>query len=57
MVDVFQAKVTDVGSDSMVIEITGPPERINDLLALLKDYEILELARSGLVSMEQGKKG
>jgi acetolactate synthase-1/3 small subunit len=57
VVDVFQAKVTDVGSDSMVIEITGLPERIDDLLALLKDYEILELARSGLVSMEQGKKG
>lgn len=57
VVDVFQAKVTDVGSDSMVIEITGLPERIDDLLALLKDYEILELARSGLVSMEQGEKG
>lgn len=57
VVDVFQAKVTDVGSDSMVIEITGLPERIDDLLALLKDYKILELARSGLVSMEQGKKG
>lgn len=53
VVDVFQAKVVDVGADSMVIEITGEPERINDLLALFKDYEILELARSGLVSMEQ----
>lgn len=57
VVDVFQAKVTDVGIDSMVIESTGPPSQIDDLLALLKDYEILELARSGLVSMEQGKKG
>ncbi|MFP4562567.1 MAG: acetolactate synthase small subunit [Spirochaetia bacterium] len=53
VVDVFQAKVVDVGTDSMMIEITGEPERINDLLALFKDYEILELARSGLVSMEQ----
>ncbi len=57
VVDVFQGKVTDVGFDSMIIESTGPPSQINDLLALLKDYEILELARSGLVSMEQGKKG
>jgi acetolactate synthase I/III small subunit len=57
VVDVFQAKVTDVGFDSMIIESTGPQTRIDDLLALLKDYEILELARSGLVSMEQGKKG
>jgi len=57
VVDVFQAKVTDVGFDSMIIESTGPQTQIDDLLALLKDYEILELARSGLVSMEQGKKG
>lgn len=57
VVDVFQAKVTDVGFDSMIIESTGPQSQIDDLLALLKDYEILELARSGLVSMEQGKKG
>lgn len=57
VVDVFQAKVTDVGFDSMIIESTGPQTRIDDLLALLKDYKILELARSGLVSMEQGKKG
>ncbi len=56
VVDVFQSKVTDVGLDTMTIEITGPPERINDLLALLKSYNILEIARSGLVSMEQCRK-
>jgi acetolactate synthase-1/3 small subunit len=57
VVDVFQAKVTDVGFDSLIIEITGLQDRIDDLLAILKDYEILEIARSGLVSIEQGKKG
>lgn len=54
--DVFRAKVMDVGIDSMVLEVTGDPEKINDLLALLKEYEILEMARSGLVSMGRGEK-
>jgi acetolactate synthase-1/3 small subunit len=54
--DVFSAKVMDVGTDSIIIEITGSPEKINDLLALLKDYNILELVRSGLVSIERSKK-
>lgn len=54
--DVFSAKVMDVGADSIVIEIIGSPEKINDLTALLHDYTILELVRSGLVSIERGKK-
>ena len=55
--DVFNAKVMDVGSDSIVIEITGSPSKINDLLILLHDdYTILETVRSGLVSIERGKK-
>jgi acetolactate synthase I/III small subunit len=54
--DVFTAKVMDVGTDSIIIEITGSPDKINDLLALLKDYNILELVRSGLVSIERSKK-
>lgn len=57
IVDVFHATVMDVGLDSMVIEITGSPEKITDFLALVKEYEILEMARSGLVSMERSNKG
>lgn len=54
--DVFSAQVMDVGSENMIIEATGSPEKINDLIALLKEFSIIELARSGLVSMERGKK-
>jgi acetolactate synthase I/III small subunit len=57
VVDVFDAKVTDVGVNTMIIESTGTQEQIGSLLALLKDYDILELARSGLVSMEKCFKG
>ena len=54
--DVFSAQVMDVGSESMVIEVTGSPEKINDLIALLHEFSIIELARSGLVSIQRGKK-
>ncbi|MEW5814019.1 MAG: acetolactate synthase small subunit [Spirochaetota bacterium] len=54
--DVFRAQVMDVGSDSMVIEITGSPQKIDDLVALLHEYTILEMARSGLVSLKRGSK-
>lgn len=55
--DVFGAKIMDVGSDSIVLEITGEQSKINDLLSLLNDdYAIIETVRSGLVSIERGKK-
>jgi len=54
--DVFRGKAVDVGTDAMVIEVTGSPEKIDDLLTLLSGYSSLEVARSGLVSIERGKK-
>ncbi|MBN1413322.1 MAG: acetolactate synthase small subunit [Spirochaetales bacterium] len=54
--DVFRAKILDVGMNNMVLEITGTSSKINDALAILQPYSIQEVARSGLVAMERGKK-
>jgi len=54
--DVFRARVLDVGAASMVLEITGSTEKINDFIVLLQPYTVIEVARSGLVSIERGKK-
>lgn len=54
--DVFRARVLDVGADSMVLEVTGSPEKIDDMAGLLAPYTILEIARSGLISVERGRK-
>jgi len=53
--DVFNAQVMDVGHNSIVLELTGAPSKIDDMLNLLGD-SIIEMARSGLVSMERAKK-
>jgi acetolactate synthase I/III small subunit len=54
--EVFRAKVLDVGTTSMVVELTGNSLKINDALSVLQPYNVVEVARSGLVSMERGKK-
>jgi acetolactate synthase-1/3 small subunit len=54
--DVFRATVLDVGCDTMMLEITGSAEKIDDFAALLQPYSIAEIARSGLISMERGRK-
>ena len=54
--DVFRCRVMDVGKDTMILEISGSSEKIDDFLFILQPYNIIEVARSGLVAMERGKK-
>jgi acetolactate synthase-1/3 small subunit len=54
--DVFRARVLDVGIDSMVLEVTGSSDKIDNFIAVLQAYSIREVARSGLISMERGRK-
>jgi acetolactate synthase I/III small subunit len=46
----------DVGHDTMSVELAGSPSKIDDFLALMEPYGIVELARSGVVSMERSSK-
>lgn len=51
--DVFGAEIMDLGRDTLVLELTGSSQKIDDLIALLQDFGVREIARSGLVSMER----
>ncbi len=54
MADVFRGKVVDVGPDSLIIELTGQQSKLEAFLRLLSDYEILELARTGITGLSRG---
>jgi acetolactate synthase-1/3 small subunit len=54
--DVFKAQVMDVGHETLSLELTGSPEKIDDFVALLQPYGLVEMARSGIVSMERSRK-
>ena len=55
IVNLFRANIVDVGSRSMVIEITGEEDKINALHELLKPFGILEMLRTGRVAMVRGQ--
>ncbi len=54
IVDIFNAKIIDVSVQSMMIEVTGHENKIDSLVRLLKDYDVVELVRTGRVSMLKG---
>ena len=54
--DIFRAKIVDVEEDSLMIELTGTQSKLEAFLNLVKDYEILELARTGITGLSRGSK-
>ncbi len=56
LVDVFRGKIIDVGQKDMVIEISGPEDRLEAVLDLLRPYGIKEVARTGRIAMNRGQK-
>jgi acetolactate synthase-1/3 small subunit len=57
LVDIFRAKVVDVAAESLTIEITGPEDKVDSLLQLLRPFGIKELVRTGRVAMVRGSNG
>ena len=55
IVNLFRANIVDVGSASMVIEITGEEDKISALHNLLEPFGIIEMLRTGLVAMVRGE--
>ena len=52
--DIFRAKIIDVNMDSLIIELTGNQSKIEAFIGLLNDYEILEIARTGIAGLGRG---
>src|SRR2546422_1980316 len=52
--DIFKAEIVDVEPDSIIIEATGEEQKIDSLIGLLQDYDIIELVRTGRVAMLRG---
>ncbi len=52
--NIFRAKIVDVSNESMVIELTGGQSKLNAFLDLVKEYDILELARTGITGLSRG---
>ncbi|WP_206447251.1 acetolactate synthase small subunit [Agrococcus sp. KRD186] len=52
----FRARVVDVTTDALVIEVTGDSPKCQALLKLLEPYGIKEIAQSGLLAIGRGGK-
>ncbi|HEX3898960.1 MAG TPA: acetolactate synthase small subunit, partial [Mycobacteriales bacterium] len=54
IVQVFRAKVVDVATDAVTIEVTGTADKLDAFIKVLEPYGLRELVQSGVVAVGRG---
>ncbi len=54
--NIFRASVIDFNADSMTIEMTGKPNKLDAFIEYLDTFGILEMCRAGALAVNRGMK-
>jgi len=54
IVNIFRANIVDVSQENVVIELTGQQSKIDGIIEVLSEYEIIEIARTGAIALSRG---
>jgi acetolactate synthase-1/3 small subunit len=57
LANLFRGRVVDVARSSVMIELSGPEEKLEAFIDLARPYGIRELARTGVIAMPRGQQG
>ena len=53
--EIYKAKVVDLSIDTMILELTGYPEKLDAFLKVIEPFGILEMSRTGTTVLARGK--
>ncbi|MFH1833880.1 MAG: acetolactate synthase small subunit [bacterium] len=56
IVEIFRAKIVDVRSEVILIEMTGTREKVGAFMDLIGPFGVVELMRTGRIAMSRGKR-
>ncbi|NTW96994.1 MAG: acetolactate synthase small subunit [Oscillochloris sp.] len=57
MCGVFEAKIVDVATTTMILEMTGTPSKVENFIEVVRPYGIKEMMRTGRIAMVRGVRG
>ena len=52
--NIFRSRIVDVSAKTMMVEVTGTPEKIDAFINLANSFGIKEMARTGLTALIRG---
>ncbi len=56
IVELFRAKIIDVSTEVLIIEMTGTREKVSAFMELIDPFGVVELMRTGRIAMSRGKR-
>ncbi len=56
LVDVFRARIVDVDHETLTIQASSSPAKLDSLLKLLEPFGLREIARTGTIALSRGSK-
>ncbi len=54
LADMYRARIVDVGKRSLIIEVTGEPDKVDSIIEVLEQFGIIEIMRAGKVALTRG---
>jgi len=54
LIDVFRGTVVDASPESLIVQVTGPEDKIKAFIEIIRPYGIGELARTGVIALPRG---
>lgn len=54
IIEIYRGKIIDLSKDSMIIELTGAPEKLDGFMDMMSCYDIVEVCRTGITGIERG---
>jgi acetolactate synthase-1/3 small subunit len=54
LVEIYRARVVDVAQSSLIVEVTGTPDKVDSMVQVLRPFGIKEMVRTGVVAMVRG---
>lgn len=57
LVNLFRGRIVDISRNSMMVELSGPEDKLEAFTDLVRPYGIRELARTGVIAMARGAQG
>jgi acetolactate synthase I/III small subunit len=52
--EMYRARIVDVATETLIVEVTGEPAKIESIIGVLESFGILEIMRTGKIAMTRG---
>lgn len=54
IVDIYRGKIISLSKDSLIVELTGAPEKLDGFMEMVDCYDIMEVCRTGITGISRG---